>query len=1017
MPDHFVVENAVPGGGFVIPTKIAFLPGGRMLVAEKGGKVWTVTHGIMSPEPLWDGSQEVLNEGDRGLLSIAVDPAYLTNHYIYMLYTVDPDSNGVDTSDEAFGRLTRYTVSFTDSNVVDASSRRVLMGAVWSDGPPVGSNTHTIGDLAWGADGSLLVSAGDGANGYPADGGGMDPALFAPGRTNPLEDIGAFRSQYIGSLAGKILRLDPATGHGYPSNPYWNGNPTSAQSRVWCYGLRNPFRFTVRPGTGSSDPAAGNPGTLWIGDVGWATWEEHNLAPQGGLNFGWPCHEGPLPVVEYQILHPAHHGCASIGVGDNIGPLTGPAASFNHYQGSLSLPPGAVGNTAIGGEFYAGSTYPAFYRGRYFFADFGTGWIRTSAVDASGGMGPSVEFATDAEGPVDLCLEPVSGDLFYVAIFTGEVRRIRWTGPVAGTNPPVPMASALPRSGNVPLTVAFSSAGTYDPDLDPLTLSWNFGDGSGSSDPAPSHTYVTGGVYAAVLIADDGRGGIARDTVTITAHGGAGPFPTTPVLDNFDRLPAAIGDPWTGILKGAFIRNRAASTLCCDIEAIWGGTVFGPDQEAYFTFATLQPEGQALLLKVQGADRASGCIEVSYDPRTALARVTTFAPFEPPRDRGGIPCDLKNGDQLGARVWSDGQIQIYKNGTLVGVTSTGPWPFNEAGGRIGFRLEAALPARIDDFGGGNIVMNTAPTATILAPLDRSFYVETHVLTMLGSGRDIEQPSATLSYAWQMNLHHNNHVHPGSFVATGPNASYEIPRHADQTGVWYEIELRVTDSGGLSDTARVTIYPEVDLVPGAIVVDSKPGTSQPVGFHFSITNIGRVVSRTSRWRLIADETLLDEGDVTVRGWSTVSISSTIQPVLPPGDHTLRLVVDTLGVVVETNETNNAVTQQLTIEGLRAVAGGEQGLPKTLALSNAYPSPSDGRVSLRLDLPRAARVTFSVHDLQGRRVWGGAERRYEAGRWVLDWAGGQEGGARVPSGVYLARISVDGRTFVRRISRVN
>src|SRR6185436_7709128 len=63
VPDGFVVENAVPGGGFVIPTKIAFLPGGRMLVAEKGGAVWTVTHGIMHPTPLWDGSQEVLNEG------------------------------------------------------------------------------------------------------------------------------------------------------------------------------------------------------------------------------------------------------------------------------------------------------------------------------------------------------------------------------------------------------------------------------------------------------------------------------------------------------------------------------------------------------------------------------------------------------------------------------------------------------------------------------------------------------------------------------------------------------------------------------------------------------------------------------------------------------------------------------------------------------------------------------------------------------------------------------------------
>src|SRR5262249_35010653 len=152
--------------------------------------------------------------------------------------------------DDAFGRLTRYTVGFTDSSTVDYTTRTILLGVDWAHGAPSGSTSHSEGDLIWGRDGSLFVSFGDGAQYIVADAGAWDPTLFLPGRLDPSQDIGAFRAQWIGSLCGKILRIDPATGQGYPSNPFWNGDPSSVQSRVWCYGFRNPFRFTRRPGTG-----------------------------------------------------------------------------------------------------------------------------------------------------------------------------------------------------------------------------------------------------------------------------------------------------------------------------------------------------------------------------------------------------------------------------------------------------------------------------------------------------------------------------------------------------------------------------------------------------------------------------------------------------------------------------------------------------------------------------------------------------------------------------------------------
>ena len=145
----FQSENAVPGVTFVQPTGIAFLPDGRMLVAEKRGQVHVVQNGVKLTPPMWQRESEVLDEHDRGLLGIAVDPNYATNRFIYLLYTVDPDSNGNDNNASAFGRLTRYQVSAGNPNVVDASTRTVLMGTNWPNGPASASPSHTIGSLRW----------------------------------------------------------------------------------------------------------------------------------------------------------------------------------------------------------------------------------------------------------------------------------------------------------------------------------------------------------------------------------------------------------------------------------------------------------------------------------------------------------------------------------------------------------------------------------------------------------------------------------------------------------------------------------------------------------------------------------------------------------------------------------------------------------------------------------------------------------------------------------------------------
>src|SRR5207249_5107637 len=124
---------------------------------------------------------------------------------------------------------------------------------------------------------------------------------------------------------------------------------------------------------------------------------------------------------------------------------------------------------------------------------------------------------------------------------------------------------------------------------------------------------------------------------------------------------------------------------------------------------------------------------------------------------------------------------------------------------------------------------------------------------------------------------------------------------------------------------------------------------------------------------------------------------------------RVVIDALGAITETNEGNNALMQKLTVVSGTGVLAVDP-VPLKLSLSGVYPNPSSGGAALTLELPHEGAVEFSVYDVQGRQVWS-TRRTYAAGRWRLHWSGGGAGGARVRSGLYLARVTAAGRTFVR------
>jgi hypothetical protein len=226
---------------------------------------------------------------------------------------------------------------------------------------------------------------------------------------------------------------------------------------------------------------------------------------------------------------------------------------------------------------------------------------------------------------------------------------------------------------------------------------------------------------------------------------------------------------------------------------------------------------------------------------------------------------------------------------------------------------------------------------------------------------------------------------------------------------------VTDSGGQSDTASRFIFPDMDLVPSGL--GSAPDTidsSNPAEFHFTLRNTGAMPDPRTHWVLVAQGSgpavTLAEGDTLAGAGGSVVVSVVVTPLLGAGDYTLRVVVDSTDVAVETDEANDALVAVLTVADL---ATGVAAAPGRLALSSPFPNPTVGRAGLVLELPARARVEFEVLDPMGRRVWADVPRDLDAGRWSLAWPGSDRSGRAVGAGLYLARVTVGGRSFVRRV----
>lgn len=286
LPEGFTESRVA--GGLSSPTAMAFLPDGGILVAQQGGALRIIRGGqLLEPPAL---GLRVDARGERGLLGVAVDPAFSQTGHIFVYYTqrgarrVPPHN-----------RIVRFTLS---GNRVAPRSGRVILRLNNLNR----ATNHNGGAIHFGRDGKLYVAVGDNANGANA--------------------------QSFKTLKGKMLRINK-NGSIPRTNPFYRNKKIRGKHKaIWALGLRNPFSFAVQPGSGA----------IFINDVGQKRWEEINRG-KARANYGWPRFEGPErnrrftpPVFAYRHGEGPTTGCAITG-GAFYNPQTGqfPAQYVGDY--------------------------------------------------------------------------------------------------------------------------------------------------------------------------------------------------------------------------------------------------------------------------------------------------------------------------------------------------------------------------------------------------------------------------------------------------------------------------------------------------------------------------------------------------------------------------------------------------------------------------------------------------------------------------------------------------------------
>jgi cytochrome c len=503
------------------PMELTVTNGGNVFWVERYGAIYLYEKS--TAKIILVGKVDVFTGNNDGLLGIALDPQFDTNHNIYLYYSPQGDIPKQ--------HLSRFTIS---ANKLDKNSEKIILEV------PTQRELccHSAGSLEFGAEGNLFIAVGDNTNPWEQEG-------YSPLDERP--DRSYFDAQRTAAntndLRGKILRIHPNADGTYsiPEGNLFPADGSKGKPEVYVMGVRNPFRMFADPITG----------TLYFGDIG----PDGNVAgPKGptakdelnvtdkAANFGWPYFVGDnkaYPKVDFAT--------------GSIGATNDPAKPVNlspNNTGEKNLPPaqkafiwydgeeseifrglGKGGRSIMSGPVYhydeASSSpdkFPAYYDGTLFIYEWMRHWIKVVHIDEKRNLKTIETFMEGAEfsSPMDMAFGK-DGALYVLEYGSGwysnnkdaKLSKITFN---AGNRPPMAHLEVNVSAGKAPLQVSFSSKGTIDYDGDNLKYEWYPDSASStsiSSDSTATYVYQKPGIYKAILKVTDPTGEVSKSSAEI----------------------------------------------------------------------------------------------------------------------------------------------------------------------------------------------------------------------------------------------------------------------------------------------------------------------------------------------------------------------------------------------------------------------------------------------------------------------------------------------------------------------
>ncbi|MFG2949496.1 PQQ-dependent sugar dehydrogenase [Streptomyces adustus] len=517
------------------PMSLAVLPDRSVLHTSRDGEL-RLTDAAGNTKLA--GKLDVYSHDEEGLQGVGIDPDFAHNRAIYLYYAPPLNTPAGDAPEtgtaadfapfDGVNRLSRFVLN-ADGTLDKASEKKVLDVSTTR-----GLCCHVGGDIDFDAAGNLYLSTGDDSNPFQSD--GYSPLDERPDR-NPGFDAQR-TSGNTNDLRGKILRIKVNADGSYsiPDGNLFAPGTDRTRPEIYAMGFRNPFRFSVDKKTGivyvgdyGPDAGAANP------DRGPAGQVEFARVTKAG-NFGWPyCTGANDAYVDYDFATKTSGAKFDCSAPKNDSP---------HNTGLTDLPPaqpawipydgpsvpefGTGSESPMGGPVYhydaaldSPVKFPAAYDGDFFAGEFGRRWIKRITSDADGKVQSINDIPWTGTQVMDMAFGP-DGALYVLDYGTSWFGGDDHSGLYRIENAtdghsPVAQAAASRTSGQAPMKVAFSSAGSSDQDGDALTYSWDFGDGATANAANPTHKYKKNGTYAATVTAKDttGRTGSASVQVVV----------------------------------------------------------------------------------------------------------------------------------------------------------------------------------------------------------------------------------------------------------------------------------------------------------------------------------------------------------------------------------------------------------------------------------------------------------------------------------------------------------------------